>query len=443
MSAAGLLRGIFLSTLLINVANEHSCARAEALSRAVPRERIAPVIDVSKLPAKTEDGRTISKNPTHHVQNALEKRIRRGEIPPPENISLGKLKAVAGKLAALNANDLGSWAGLARLSRETHTSPSQIRAICAYLEEHGHALNLSRIRSDDRKIAGAREPDPDASRTTVRLVFAITCEQAETLTEDQVLDLIALGDERPRVKHPAPDASTSTPAATRIEPVRAESPAARAPVPAPTVRELAPELRCLVEPLAATSTITGYDLPIEWVADEADRAGLEDLQHAADAVCELNERLLEERRGAEAMGEKCPKIKSGAVRLRTRVVSFLRGKRTWLSSGAETFRLRDEAREREEQHEATLTPEQRERRGLHEVHATRKALPVPVLGVPKPAPPTAHEHAVMRLHNRIGALGARIATAQTAAEKADLERQLAGLRHELTELVDGGKKPPE
>lgn len=440
VNARRLLRGVLLSSLLIDVANVHSSARAEALSEAVPRDALAPILDIEKLPQATADGRTISRSPAHHLQNVLRKRIARGEIPAPENFSMDRLIRVVGTIAALNRNDLGSWAGLKRLSAETDTSPSQIRLICAYLERHGHALNLSRLSNDDRKIAKAKAPLTD-TRTTVRLVFPLTCDQIETLSEEAVLDLIALGDQVPRVKHPEPCGAPAAPPCVEPPP---RPPRIEPTVEPSTVHELAPELRCLVEPLAATFRITGYELPIVWIADEADRAGLEDLERAAEAVCELNAKILGERRGAAAMGERPPKIKGGAAGLRARIISFLEGRALRLSRGGVTFQMRDDAREREKQHATMLSSEQRERRGLDEAaEQNPRALPAPPRAVLKPPQLTDNDRGVLRVQNLVASRRALMAV-ELPGKRAELERELAELDRELGRLlIAGGKKPPD
>ena len=203
VSALGLLRGVLLCTHLISIANVHASAHAETLAHEVPPDRLAPILDLAKLPPTTTDGRVISRSPAHHLQNCLRKRIDRGEIPDPETVgvSMAMLMRVAGVLAELNRDDLGSWASLTYLSDRCDASPSQIRAAHNYLVAHGHSLRLSRLKADDRKIGGAKRPLVVA-RTTIRPVFAVTCEMVETLTEEQVLDLIAAGEQRPQATEP-------------------------------------------------------------------------------------------------------------------------------------------------------------------------------------------------------------------------------------------------
>ena len=126
MSALGLLRGMLLSAHLISIANVHSSACAETLAHQVPSDRLAPVLDLEKLPPTTVDGRVISRSPAHHIQNCLRKRITREEIPPPDTVgvSMAMLMRVAGKLAELNRDDLGSWASLTYLSEQCDASPT-------------------------------------------------------------------------------------------------------------------------------------------------------------------------------------------------------------------------------------------------------------------------------------------------------------------------------
>lgn len=461
MSALGLLRGVLLCAHLTSIANVHSSARAEALAHQVPADRMAPILDVEKLPPTTEDGRVISRSPAHHLQNCLRKRITRGEIPHPETVgvSMAMLMRVAGTLAELNKDDLGSWASLAYLSEKCDASSSQIRAVHAYLVEHGHSLRLSRLKADDRIVGGAKRPLVVA-RSTIRPVFAVTCEMIETLSEEQVLDLIALGERRPRAKDPSERHDHGAREA-QTEDVAARSDAA-GDATQMFLRELAPEHRCLVEPLAVLSLFTGIGLPIgsvEWVADEADRAGLVDLDnvdlsHAADALRELHAMLAEERRGAEAMGDPPPKVRGGRAGLRALIVSYLKGKRTWLDKNGDVYEARDAARAREQAQEALLTLEQRERRGLPTLGAVGRRTSLaatmgtsaPVESAPKAPPtaapaPTRHELAVNLLENQIGLLGARIFSVVDAAKKAELEAELADAERRLTELLQQG--PPE
>jgi hypothetical protein len=463
VSALRLLRGILLSTHLIAIANAHSSARAEALAREVPPDRLAPLLDIEKLPERTEDGRTISRKPAHHLQNVLRKRIARGEIPPPETVgvSMAMLMRVAAALADLNEGDLGSWASLAYLSEKCDASPSQIRAVHGYLVQHGHSLRLRRLEADDRKVGGAKRPLV-TTRTTIRPVFALTCDMVETLSEQQVLDLIALGEKRPVATEP-----TERPAGQREGEahVEATAPAGEQPSDAVErfVRELAPEHRCLVEPLAALSLVTAISLPtsaVEWLADEAERAGLIDLDnvdyaHAADAVNELVEDLRKERRGAEAMGEPPTKIRGGRAGLRARIIAYLKGKALWLKKHGDVYEARDTARSRELAHEALLTEEQRERRGLPPQAAGGRGThiaaamgsptsdkPPPHEAPPAPAPPlTPYEQAVNRHNARIAFLGARIFSETDAARKAELEAERAVAERRLAELREQG--PPE
>jgi hypothetical protein len=485
MSARRLLRGVLLSTHLIAIANVHSSAHAEALAQQVPPERLAPLLDLDKLPTATPDGRTISKNPAHHLQNCLRKRIARGELPPPETVgvSMAMLMRVSGALAELNQDDLGSWASLAYLSDRCDASASQIRSVHNYLVEHGHSLRLSRLKADDRMIGGAKRPLATA-RTTIRPVFALTCDQVETLTEEQVLDLIALGERRPRATAPShPTMLSAMPAERAVELEHADE-APRALVhdvaperavelehafaagkatafeaPHAMVRDVAPEHRCLVEPLAALSQFTGVTFPegaVEWVADEADRAGLVDvdqvdLTHAADALQELHNKLVQERRGAEAMGEPPPKLRGGRG-LRSLILDYLKGKALWLEKHGDVYQARDAARAREQAHEALLTPEQRERRGLAplgavgrgEVPVAEESVRTSVAPPPRPvaAPePTADERIAHQLRSRIALMGARLFAAPNAAMKAQLEAERADAEKELAELLERG--PPE
>jgi hypothetical protein len=460
VSALRLLRGVLLSAHLISIANAHSSARAEALAHVVPADRMAPILDVEKLPPTTADGRVISRSPAHHIQNCLRKRIARGEIASPDTVgvSMAMLMRVAGTLAELNKDDLGSWASLAYLSEKCDASASQIRAVHAYLVEHGHALRLPRLKADDRRVGGARRPLV-VTRTTIRPVFAVTCDMVETLSEEQVLDMIALGEKRPVATGPAPrnahhvegDAQVAVPIAGDGAPVDAQT----------FARELAPEHRCLVEPLAALSLFTGISLPtgaVEWVADEADRVGLVDLDNvdlslAADALAELLDELQRERRGAEAMGEAPPKMRGGRGGLRARIVDYLKGKALWLKKHGDVYQARDAARAREQEHEALLSEEQRERRGLPPLSAIGRgtglaaAMNPPTADKPArraaaPAPaPTQHEQAVSQLDNQIALLGARIFSETDAARRAELEAERADAEQRLSALRERG--PPE
>lgn len=462
MSALGLLRGILLSAHLISIANAHSSARAEALAHQVPPDRLAPILDVERLPEKTKDGRTISRSPAHHLQNCLRKRITRGEIPPPDTVgvSVAMLMRVAGTLAELNGDDLGSWASLSYLSEKCDASPSQIRAVHAYLVEHGHSLRLPRLKADDRKVGGAKRPLVQ-TRTTIRPVFAVTCEMVETLSEEQVLDLIALGEKRPMATEPTARQQDHGERDAHVEAPAVGGEASGA-VAQTFVRELAREHHCLVEPLAALSLFTGINLPIgsvEWVADEAERAGLVDhdnvdYSHAADALGELLEDLMKERRGAEAMGEPPPKIRGGRAGLRALIISYLKGKRKWLDNKGDVYEARDAARARERAHEALLTEEQRERRGLPPLVAVgrgslaaasgpeRGDKPRPQKAPPPPAPPpTPSEQAVNQLQGQIALLGARIFAEADAAKKAGLEAERAEAERRLAEMLQHG--PPK
>ena len=456
MSALGLLRGMLLSAHLISIANVHSSACAETLAHQVPSDRLAPVLDLEKLPPTTADGRAISRSPAHHIQNCLRKRISRDEIPPPDTVgvSMAMLMRVAGKLAELNRDDLGSWASLTYLSEQCDASPSQIRAVHAYLVEHGHALRLPRLKSDDRKVGSAKRPLV-VTRTTIRPVFAVTCEMVETLSEEQILDMIALGEKRPMAMEPtARHEDPGEREAQAAVPAAGEQP----PDDAKFVRELAPEHRCLVEPLAALSLFTGISLPpgsVEWLADEAERAGLVDLDHvdysrAANALNELHEDLAKARRGAVAMGEPPPKFRGGRAVLRTRILAYLKGKCTWLKEHGDVFEARDAARAREQAHEALLTEEQRERRGLPPLGATARGALAAAMGTPEPvgsAPqsavrtPTPHEQAVSQLESRIGLLGARIFAEADSAKKAGLEAERADVEHRLAAMREHG--PPK
>jgi hypothetical protein len=446
MSALGLLHGVLLATHLIAIANEHSSARAEALAKEVPAERLAPILDVKRLPEMTEDGRTISRSPGHHLQNVLRKRIGRGEIPAPETagVSMAMLMRVSGALAELNRDDLGAFASLTFLSERCDASPSQIRAVYAYLVEHGHALRLPRITPEDRMIGGAKRPLV-ATRTTIRPVYPITCDMAETLSETDVLDLIAVGERKPRAELPNSASEGAPPhhvAASSSAPPEPAPP----PEPEPTW-EPAPEHRCLVEPLAALSVFTGISLPtdvVQWAADEAHDAGLVDVEHvdlthAADAIQELRLELERARNDAAAMGDPVPTIRGRAHILKL-IRGFFGGKRRWLSNRGDVYQARDEAREREQTYEATLTPEQRQRRGLEPAalaedidHVDHGAGVLRELG--------ARVAEIARLEGRIALLGARIFAEQVATRKATLEAERADAEHELAELRERGPPP--
>jgi len=460
MSALGLLRGVLLCTHLISIANAHSSAHAEALAQRVPPDRLAPILDLDKLPPRTADGRTISRNPAHHLQNCLRKRIARGEIPPPETVgvSMAMLMRVAGALAELNQDDLGSWASLTYLSERCDASPSQIRAAHNYLVAHGHSLRLSRLTADDRKVGRAKRALV-VTRTTIRPVFALTCDQAETLTEEQVLDLIAVGEERPRATAPIRPTEPSDTPTTRDVVVGSASAGSAAVDEASHawVRDVAPEHRCLVEPLIALSCFTGISFPVgavEWVADEADRAGLVnfdnvDLTHAAEALNELHAKLAQERRGAEAMGERPPKFRGGRAALRSLIIDYLKGRALWLKKHGDVYEARDAARAREQAHEASLSPEQRERRGLAPLQGVGRETSCvgskrpnePAPAPQKLATPTPHDRAMNQLHSRIALLGARIFAETSATNQAGLEAERADAEKELAELLDRG--PPD
>lgn len=464
MSAAGLLRGILLSAFLLEAASAHCSARAEALAHQVAvsaPDRLAPILDISKLPLFTLDGRPISRKPRHHIQNVLMKRIARGEIPPPENVSLKTLLLVAGKLADLSQSDprrqrsrrrdeeepeedelpLGAWMGLAKFARETKTSASQLRLVFGYLETHGHGLNHGRLCNEDRMVGDAKMPLTD-TRTTVRNVFPITCEMYERLSEDEINDLIAFGEKKAVVKPlPVMDGVVGIAGVvTTASFVPPPPPRRRALAEPVTEDDVAGELRCLVAPLNATLRITGFLLPLVWVADEADRAGLlgdDALEDAADAICELNKHLLDEQRAAEAMGERPPKI-GGASGLQKRTIRYLEGKTTWIAAGGKEARLRDEARDREAAHAAALTPEQRERRapemprGLSETPADLVA----PYERPAPTPPTVTEQrtALQRTISAAnGALGSEFVTG-AVRKQLEVERDRAML--DLTALID-------
>jgi hypothetical protein len=461
MSALGLLRGVLLCAHLIDIANAHASARAEALAHEVPSDRLAPILDLAKLPEETEDGRPISRDPAHHLENVLRKRIARGEIPPPDTVgvSIAMLMRVVRACSKLNENDLGCYASLTYLSERCDASPSQIRAAHNYLVTYGHSLRLSRLSADDRKVGGAKRPLKTA-RSTIRPVYALTCDMAESLTEEQVFDLIALGEKEPKAElrsegrdeHESQGQTEARPTAGGgQEPATAQ----------PLVRDLAPEHRCLVEPLAALALFAGVKLPpgsIEWVADEADRAGLVDYDnvdftHAADALNELHGKFMEERRGAEAMGERPPKFRGGRAALRSLIIDYLKGRALWLKKHGDVFKARDAARAREQAHEASLSPEQRERRGIaplqgvgRETASAGNEPAAPALQKPRPvatpaATPTPHELEVNRLNGRIAVLGARIFAAASAATRAELEAERTAVEAELAVLLKRG--PPE
>jgi hypothetical protein len=450
---------------------------------------------------QTADGRTVSESPAHHIENVLRKRIGRGEIPRPEtsNISMATLLRVAGRLALLNQDDLGCWAGLAKLSVYCDTSPSQIREVCRYLETHGHALRLRRVSADDRKVGDAKSPLTEA-RTTIRPVFAITCEMAETLSADDIIDYIAADDRRVRAKDPAEralvesaSAGNAAGAEERASEQAGEQAGEQADTPAAADPDVAPEHRCLVEPLQTALRITGLQLPLDrfvlWLADEADRAHLVDYEQvdlslAADAVRESNDRWLREIEGAEAMGESPPKFRGGAKALRARLITYLEGKLKWLREGGDVFQARDDARAREAHYLSTLSPEQLERRGLKRPSAahlrevtseaaapgrasganSRRSSAPPEAGsslvtnedqapaeqAPQPEqaprgaqPPTPQDHAIGQLRTRIGAIGVGLACGPTDKERERLMAEHARLMEQLAKLVDGDEQPPE
>jgi hypothetical protein len=209
------------------------------------------------------------------------------------------------------------------------------------------------------------------------------------------------------------------------------------------------------------SALTGLSLPtasVQWVADEADRAGLVDLDHgdlshAADALAELHATILEERRGAEAMGEAPPKIRGGRAGLRALIIAYLEGKKTWLDRSGHVYQARDAARAREQEHEALLTPEQRDRRGLPRLQRRRDASPTPTETAapplheagPLPVTPAAtakpHEQTVAQLRGRIGLLGARVFAELAGAKRAELEAERTNAERKLAALLKRG--PPD
>jgi hypothetical protein len=155
------------------------------------------------------------------------------------------------------------------------------------------------------------------------------------------------------------------------------------------------------------------------------------------------------------MGEPPPKIHGGRAGLRALIVSYLKGKRTWLDKHGDVYEARDAARAREEAYEASLTEEQRERRGLAPLVApsgkassAADGRPVESVGTaarkgpPVAAPaPTPHEQAVNQLQSRIAFLGARIFSEPDTTKKAELMAQRADAERKLGELLDTG--PPD
>lgn len=436
MRALALLRGVLLSALLVDCANTHKSARAEQLSREVPRERLAPVIDPDKLRDApgvtvdrdkegrgillTRDGRRLSTSRRDQIENVLRKRIARCDVPPPDGISLGNLIKVARHLAGLNKRDLGCYAGLDALSRQLDLSAAEIRAVYAYLVEIGHALPLPRISQADRMIAGSTRPLTNA-RSTIRLIFPLTCDMTEALSADEAIDLLALGEARPVVAQlDLPGVENPPPARPGPQRIRAGKPAPpKAPVPQVDLETLAPELRCLVEPLEALRQLTGYLLPLVWVADEGARAGVmteagePDHERMASAVLTLATAIEDERRGADAMGVPHPRLRGGALglqqRLRARMAEAAAGNRAAWSRAREDAALR------------VATPQ------------------------PRRAPLTAAERTIFVLQNRIAALRVEEQFGATPNKRAAAMSERATAQHDLmlAQVAARSVGPPE
>lgn len=362
MSAAGVLLGVSLATWCVSVANVHKSAEAERLSRLVPAAAVAPILDVDRLPERTVDGRTISRSPRHHIENVLKKLHDRGDLPPHPELSFTAIQKVAGFLAEMNEAHLGCYAGLAFLSSRLDLAESTIRLVCEYLADLGFLLNLSRVTADSRKIAGAKLPQT-GTRTTVRAIFPITPDMAAQLGEAAILDLIAAGEARPRVELPA--GATPPPPPPPPPPPR---------TPAPRVAQLPvdqrglvagadgvpAELRGLAAALEQLHQVAGHLLPLLRVADQAKAAGVADPDHAADAVRYLGGQIQDERTRLAGEGKKPRRL--GAAQLEQAVAKCIAGKAKWLALGGEQAKLSGEAAAREAEHEAALSPEQRERR---------------------------------------------------------------------------------
>ncbi len=348
MSAARLFRST-LAALLISIANAHGAARAEQLAQVVPRDELAPEIDPAALPPRgddgkrrTSDGRVIPENVGFQLENVLHKLEARGELPAHPDISLDKLKQVGRVLADLDDEGTGCHMSLSTLEHDRDLGQSQFRAVCAWLEQHGFALNFGRVRAEDRMFGGARRPLTGA-KSTVRKVFPIPRWLAAKLSDEEVLDLIAAGDARPvaRLVYEAP--SPAPPPRSTPRP------------PPPSMR---PEAGLVAAPLAELAQLTSQKVDASWVREQAAALRLAD-HHVVDALTELVTAVRTEQAGVTAMGKQ-PR-RWGAEQACGRVARFLEGKASWLAKGGEQAMLGAEAREREQLHRKHKSAEQLER----------------------------------------------------------------------------------
>ncbi len=410
--SAALLFGAALASVLINVAQERGSRQAERLANEVPRTELAPRFDPALLPEKTADGRTIPREPRLQVGNVLQKLWDRGELPDPATVKLSlsfaTIKLVAMEIAALDQG-CGCWMSLRKLEKKLNRDERTIREVCEYLRKHvGNLLTFGRVRADDRKIGGAREPVTE-QRTTVRLMFAIPRPLAGRLSYEEVLDLIAAGEQKPVAEladldgaerdrgasaEPAPEPTPRqaprravvTPAPLASPPPQAAPKAPVADSPAgvppakPAKRPGAPPAAAatsantaptppLVQVLERIRELTGHQLAPSWILERAAEPDARlDADQVLEAMADLEKHLAEEKSGMAAMGKRWRAPK--AERLLGRAAKYLTGKRDHIDKNGPQARATDESKAREADYRAECkTPEQNYRESGEARHA--------------------------------------------------------------------------
>jgi len=185
-----------LHALVLGVAQTMFCAGAYADAKTIPADEMVPYAFDAQLPTHASDGRTIPTRGDYRTENLLLALRRLGLMPEHPGIGFQQILDVFKAVAWFTEQGQGQSITQAALAEKVGCSVREVYRVCEWGKDLEWLPYWNRFREDDRLKHDDGSP-ATPYRNNVYLLLALPRAMAARFTEEEILDMMALGKKKP------------------------------------------------------------------------------------------------------------------------------------------------------------------------------------------------------------------------------------------------------